>query len=69
VGSRPPGELFDGRRQLIVYRAFYGPEVTTYFIDARGDEQMGGTWNYLDITATPRGGDPCGLPEVGILQR
>src|SRR5690349_11861570 len=23
-------ELFDGRRQLIVYRAFYGPEVTTY---------------------------------------
>ena len=23
-------ELFDGRRQLLVYRAFYGPEVTTY---------------------------------------
>jgi len=23
-------DLFDGRRQLIVYRAFYGPEVTTY---------------------------------------
>jgi predicted dithiol-disulfide oxidoreductase (DUF899 family) len=23
-------ELFEGRRQLIVYRAFYGPEVTTY---------------------------------------
>src|SRR3954466_2671584 len=22
--------LFEGRRQLIVYRAFYGPEVTTY---------------------------------------
>src|SRR5215510_11891630 len=22
--------LFDGRRQLILYRAFYGPEVTTY---------------------------------------
>src|SRR5437879_12326489 len=22
--------LFDGRRQLIVYRAFYGPDVTTY---------------------------------------
>lgn len=140
-----PG-LFDGRRQLIVYRAFYGPEVTTipegesypdracggcsmvadqvahpahlaardttlvfvsrapqaeirrlqarmgwehipwftltdgfdadfdvdqwhgtnafiregdrifrtYFIDARGDEQMGGTWNFLDITALGR---------------
>jgi predicted dithiol-disulfide oxidoreductase (DUF899 family) len=141
-------DLFDGRRQLIVYRAFYGPEVTThagdrgyperacvgcsfvadqvahpahlnardtslafvsrapqadirslqersgwehipwyeipddsdfdsdfdvrdwhgtnafiredgriyrtYFVDARGDEQMGGTWNYLDITALGR---------------
>src|SRR5690242_8745882 len=23
-------DLFDGRRQLILYRAFYGPEVTTY---------------------------------------
>jgi predicted dithiol-disulfide oxidoreductase (DUF899 family) len=23
-------DLFEGRRQLIVYRAFYGPEVTTY---------------------------------------
>ena len=23
----------------------------TYFIDARGDEQMGNTWKYLDITA------------------
>src|SRR5215468_8793535 len=22
--------LFDGRRQLIVYRAFYGPDITTY---------------------------------------
>jgi predicted dithiol-disulfide oxidoreductase (DUF899 family) len=139
-------DLFDGRRQLIVYRAFYGPEVTTYaeggsyperacvgcsfvadqvahpahlnarnttlvfasrapqaeiqglqqrhgwehipwytitddfdkdfdvdewhgtnafirqddrifrtyFINARGDEQMGSTWNYLDITALGR---------------
>jgi predicted dithiol-disulfide oxidoreductase (DUF899 family) len=141
-------DLFDGRRQLIVYRAFYGPEVTTYanpdvdsyperacvgcsmvadqvahpahlsgrdtslafvsrapqeeiqglqermgwqhipwysitddfdtdfgvrdwhgtnafiregdkvfrsyFIDARGDERMGGTWAYLDITALGR---------------
>jgi predicted dithiol-disulfide oxidoreductase (DUF899 family) len=26
----------------------------TYFIDGRGDEQMGGTWNYLDITAFGR---------------
>src|ERR671925_1822164 len=23
-------DLFEGRRQLLVYRAFYGPEVTTY---------------------------------------
>jgi predicted dithiol-disulfide oxidoreductase (DUF899 family) len=140
-------DLFDGRRQLIVYRAFYGPEVTaadsgsyperacvgcsfvadqvahpahlsgrdtslafvsrapqaeiqglrkrhgwdhipwyeipddsefdadfdvrewhgtnafiregddiyrTYFVDARGDERMGNTWAYLDITALGR---------------
>src|SRR3954463_5962607 len=26
----------------------------TYFIDARGDEQMGSTWNYLDMTALGR---------------
>ena len=26
----------------------------TYFIDARGDEQMGNTWNYLDMTALGR---------------
>jgi predicted dithiol-disulfide oxidoreductase (DUF899 family) len=29
----------------------------TYFINSRGDEQMGGTWNYLDIT-------PLGRQEV-----
>lgn len=26
----------------------------TYFVNGRGDEQMGGTWNYLDITALGR---------------
>jgi predicted dithiol-disulfide oxidoreductase (DUF899 family) len=26
----------------------------TYFVDARGDEAMGGTWSYLDITALGR---------------
>ena len=26
----------------------------TYFVDARGDEAMGGTWAYLDITALGR---------------
>jgi len=29
-GSLSLVDLFHGRRQLIVYRAFYGPEVTTY---------------------------------------
>src|SRR5262245_44475130 len=29
----------------------------TYFLNNRGDEQMGGTWNYLDIT-------PLGRQEV-----
>jgi predicted dithiol-disulfide oxidoreductase (DUF899 family) len=26
----------------------------TYFVDSRGDEAMGGTWSYLDITALGR---------------
>jgi predicted dithiol-disulfide oxidoreductase (DUF899 family) len=26
----------------------------TYFVDKRGDEVMGGTWAYLDITALGR---------------
>ncbi len=26
----------------------------TYFVNARGDEQMGNTWNYLDMTALGR---------------
>jgi predicted dithiol-disulfide oxidoreductase (DUF899 family) len=30
VGLVSLAGLFEGRRQLIVYRAFYGPEVTTY---------------------------------------
>jgi hypothetical protein len=28
----------------------------TYFINNRGDEQMGSTWNYLDITISGTGG-------------
>src|SRR5512145_3184978 len=29
-GSASLADLFEGRRQLIVYRAFYAPDVTTY---------------------------------------
>jgi len=111
-------DLFEGRRQLIVYRAFYAPDVTTYppgggayperacagcsfladqvahpahlnawytitddfdkdfgvdewhgtnafirdgeriyrtyFVNLRGDEAIGSTWSYLDITALGR---------------
>src|SRR5258705_2611698 len=40
----------------------------TYFIDARSDEQMGSTWNYLDITALGRQeegeGSPDGYPQT-----
>jgi predicted dithiol-disulfide oxidoreductase (DUF899 family) len=32
-------DLFEGRRQLIVYRAFYGPEVTTYAGDGTFPER------------------------------
>src|SRR5689334_3858529 len=30
TGAKSLADLFDGRRQLIVYRAFYAPDVTTY---------------------------------------
>jgi predicted dithiol-disulfide oxidoreductase (DUF899 family) len=40
----------------------------TYFVNARGDEQMGSTWNYLDITALGRQEDwedsPEGYPQT-----
>jgi predicted dithiol-disulfide oxidoreductase (DUF899 family) len=40
----------------------------TYFIYGRGDEQMGNTWNYLDITALGRQEDwedsPEGYPQT-----
>ena len=26
----------------------------TYFVDARGDEALGSTWSYLDVTALGR---------------
>lgn len=40
----------------------------TYFINNRGDEQMGGTWNYLDVTALGRQEiweeSPSGYPQT-----
>ena len=40
----------------------------TYFIDARGDEAMGSTWNYLDVTALGRQEEwedsPDGYPQT-----
>jgi predicted dithiol-disulfide oxidoreductase (DUF899 family) len=40
----------------------------TYFVNARGDEQMGSTWNYLDITALGRQENwedsPAGYPQT-----
>jgi predicted dithiol-disulfide oxidoreductase (DUF899 family) len=40
----------------------------TYFVTDRADEQMGGTWNYLDITALGRQEDwedsPAGYPQT-----
>jgi predicted dithiol-disulfide oxidoreductase (DUF899 family) len=46
-----------------------GDEVfRTYFINNRGDEQMGNTWNYLDITALGRQEEwedsPKGYPQT-----
>jgi predicted dithiol-disulfide oxidoreductase (DUF899 family) len=39
----------------------------TYLIKSRGDEQMGGTWNYLDITPLgrqePWEDSPAGYPK------
>jgi predicted dithiol-disulfide oxidoreductase (DUF899 family) len=44
----------------------------TYFVNNRGDEQMGGTWNYLDITALGRQetweDSPQGFPQDGPYQ-
>jgi predicted dithiol-disulfide oxidoreductase (DUF899 family) len=44
----------------------------SYFIDARGDEAMGSTWNYLDITALGRQEEwedsPEGYPQTPPYQ-
>ena len=44
----------------------------TYFVDSRGDEAMGSTWNYLDITALGRQEEwedsPEGYPQTPPYQ-
>ena len=44
----------------------------TYFINNRGDEQMGNTWNYLDLTALGRQEEwedsPAGYPQTPPYQ-
>jgi predicted dithiol-disulfide oxidoreductase (DUF899 family) len=44
----------------------------TYFVDARGDEAMGSTWSYLDITALGRQEEwedsPAGYPQEPTYQ-
>jgi predicted dithiol-disulfide oxidoreductase (DUF899 family) len=49
------------------YRDDDGRIFRTYFIDARGDEAMGSTWTYLDITALGRQEEwedsPAGYPQ------
>src|ERR1700729_132251 len=48
-------DLFEGRPQLIFYRAFFEPGVfRRYFINNRGDEAMGNTWSYLDLAPLGR---------------
>ena len=41
-GSASLADLFEGRRQLIVYRAFYAPDVTTYPGPAAGGRTRSG---------------------------
>jgi hypothetical protein len=57
-GSASLLDLFEGRRQLIVYRAFYGPEVTTY---AEGWHVPGAGLRWLLVPRRP--GSESGAPE------
>ena len=45
----------------------------TYFVNNRGDEQMGGTWNYLDITPLGRQevweDSPAGYPQTPTYKK
>jgi predicted dithiol-disulfide oxidoreductase (DUF899 family) len=65
-------DLFESRRQLIVYRAFFEPGVAGWpehdLINSRGDEATGTVWNYLDMTALGRQetweDSPAGYPQT-----
>jgi predicted dithiol-disulfide oxidoreductase (DUF899 family) len=52
----------------VFYRDDDGRVFRTYAIASRGDEQMGGTWNYLDITPLGRQetweDSPAGYPQT-----
>jgi predicted dithiol-disulfide oxidoreductase (DUF899 family) len=52
----------------VFYRDDKGAIFRTYFINNRGDEQLGGTWNYLDITPLGRQevweDSPAGYPQT-----
>ena len=48
-------DLFEGRRQLIVYRAFYAPDVTTY-------PQSGGAYPHGPASAARFGADQVAHP-------
>ena len=102
-------DLFEGRRQLVVYRFFFEPGVAgwpehgcggcsflaadfgvdewhgtnaflrdgdriyrTYLVNSRGDEAMGSTWSYLDLTALGRQEEwedsPEGYPQTPPYQ-
>ena len=53
------------------YRDDDGQIFRTYFIDSRGDEAMGSTWAYLDITALGRQEEwedsPEGYPQTAAV--
>ncbi|HYG41452.1 MAG TPA: thioredoxin family protein [Bordetella sp.] len=52
----------------VFYRDDSGGVFRTYFVNKRGDEQMGSTWNYLDITPLGRQesweDSPAGYPQT-----
>ena len=54
------------------YRDDDGRIFRTYFVDSRGDEAMGSTWNYLDVTALGRQEEwedsPEGYPQTPPYQ-